>query len=82
MATKTTPKKSTTTTKTTTAKRAPAKKPTTAKMTVAPKTVTAATPTHDEIARRAYQLFEDRGFQHGHDIEDWKRAEAELTQGL
>jgi HSP20 family molecular chaperone IbpA len=30
------------------------------------------------VARRAYQLFEARGFQHGHDCEDWVRAESEL----
>jgi Protein of unknown function (DUF2934) len=28
---------------------------------------------------RAYQLFEQRGYEHGHDIEDWLRAEAEVT---
>ena len=30
------------------------------------------------IARRAYELFEARGFEHGHDCEDWFRAESEL----
>ena len=30
------------------------------------------------IARRAYELFEARGFVHGHDREDWFRAESEL----
>jgi HSP20 family molecular chaperone IbpA len=30
------------------------------------------------IARRAYELFEARGSQHGHDCEDWVRAESEL----
>ena len=33
----------------------------------------------DEIIRaRAYQLFEKRGCQHGHDMEDWLEAEAEI----
>lgn len=32
----------------------------------------------DAIARRAYELFEARGFVHGHDREDWFRAESEL----
>jgi len=31
----------------------------------------------DVIARRAYGLFEARGFAHGHDHEDWLRAESE-----
>jgi len=32
-------------------------------------------PTHDEIARLAFQLYESRGRQDGHDLEDWLRAE-------
>jgi len=30
------------------------------------------------IAHRAHELFEARGRQHGHDLEDWLRAETEL----
>jgi len=33
---------------------------------------------NDLIARRAYELFESRGFAHGHDLEDWLRAESEI----
>ena len=29
-----------------------------------------------EIERLAYQFFVDRGYEHGHDQEDWARAEA------
>jgi hypothetical protein len=33
----------------------------------------------EEIIRiRAYQLFEKRGYEHGHDVEDWLEAEAEI----
>jgi hypothetical protein len=35
-------------------------------------------PTHDEIARRAYELFLQRGGQHGSHEQDWLRAESEL----
>jgi DUF2934 family protein len=35
---------------------------------------------HD-ISRRAYELFQERGSEHGHDIEDWLLAEAELRKG-
>jgi DUF2934 family protein len=35
-------------------------------------------PTHDEVARRAYQLFEERGREPGREWEDWFRAEREL----
>ncbi len=34
--------------------------------------------TEEYIRLRAYQLFEERGYEHGHDIEDWLRAEAEV----
>jgi len=32
------------------------------------------------ITRRAYELFEARGHEHGHDWEDWFRAESELLR--
>jgi HSP20 family protein len=33
-----------------------------------------------ELIRRAYELFEARGGEHGHDWEDWFRAESELLR--
>lgn len=42
----------------------------------------AATPPHEEIARRAYQLYEERGGKHGRDLDDWFQAERELRQRL
>ena len=39
-------------------------------------------PTHEEIARRAYQLFEERGGGHGHDQQDWFQAERELRDSV
>ncbi len=36
------------------------------------------TCSHEAIALRAYQFFLDRGGSHGHDLEDWERAEREL----
>jgi len=35
-------------------------------------------PTHDEIARRAYAIFEQNGCIPGHDMENWLQAEAQL----
>lgn len=32
------------------------------------------------IRRRAYELYERRGREHGHEAEDWLQAEAELAQ--
>ena len=37
-------------------------------------------PTHDEIAQLAYSLYESRGQQEGHQLEDWLRAEQELVR--
>jgi hypothetical protein len=31
-----------------------------------------------DIARRAYELYLARGCEHGHDVDDWVRAEREL----
>lgn len=37
-------------------------------------------PTIEEAIRlRAYELFEERGRENGHDQEDWLRAEEEVT---
>lgn len=35
-------------------------------------------PDQEEIAKRAYELYVQRGGEHGRDQEDWLRAEAEL----
>jgi DUF2934 family protein len=35
-------------------------------------------PTHEEIAQRAYTLFEKSGRVTGHDMENWLQAEAQL----
>jgi len=32
----------------------------------------------EEIRRRAYELFEARGGEDGHELEDWLRAEEEI----
>ena len=44
---------------------------------------TLATESHPnfevEIRRRAYELYEQRGREDGHDLDDWLRAETEIT---
>jgi hypothetical protein len=35
-------------------------------------------PTYEEIAKRSYEIFLERGGEHGHAEEDWARAESEL----
>jgi hypothetical protein len=33
----------------------------------------------EQIRCRAYELYEARGGENGHDMEDWLRAESEIT---
>jgi hypothetical protein len=40
--------------------------------------VLSATMTDRDIARRAFELFEARGREHGRDLDDWLQAEREL----
>ena len=35
---------------------------------------------HDHIAHRAYELYEERGREPGHDVDDWIKAEHEIEQ--
>jgi hypothetical protein len=41
-----------------------------------------ATMTDRDIACRAYELYEKRGREHGHDLDDWLQAERELQDAL
>lgn len=34
---------------------------------------------YERIARRAYELYEERGRQEGRDVEDWMKAEQQLA---
>ncbi len=45
-----------------------------------PQQTSAGAPSHDEIAKRAFELFLARGGAHGNHVEDWLRAEAELRR--
>jgi hypothetical protein len=37
-------------------------------------------PTYDQIERRAYQIFLERGARPGNELDDWLRAERELER--
>jgi len=43
------------------------------------KSVSAPVISPNHIATRAFELFSARGGVHGHDLDDWLRAERELT---
>ncbi len=34
----------------------------------------------EQIRRRAYELYEQRGRDDGHELDDWLQAESEVTQ--
>jgi|KBSSwiStaDraftv2_1062776.scaffolds.fasta_scaffold1421301_2 hypothetical protein len=38
-------------------------------------------PSPDAIARRAFEIYQERGGGDGLEVQDWLRAEAELTRG-
>jgi hypothetical protein len=40
--------------------------------------VTEMKPSHDQVALLAHRYWAERGRQHGHDAEDWFRAEQDL----
>ena len=46
----------------------------------ADETIAAAQPREQDVAQRAYELYEQRGGQDGRDWEDWFQAEQELRQ--
>jgi hypothetical protein len=37
-----------------------------------------SSPTYDQVRSRAYELYEARGCEDGHDLDDWLQAELEL----
>jgi Protein of unknown function (DUF2934) len=38
------------------------------------------TPASEDVARRAYELFQARGGESGHELEHWLEAERELSR--
>jgi len=43
---------------------------------------TESRPDADRVAQRAYERYEARGREDGHDMEDWFEAERELQRGV
>jgi len=42
--------------------------------------ITEAQPLEEQIRCRAYELYEANGREDGHELDDWLRAENEITQ--
>jgi hypothetical protein len=47
---------------------------------MAARTTQSAVEHQEQIRRRAFEIFEQRGREDGHDLEDWLQAESELAQ--
>jgi hypothetical protein len=45
-----------------------------------PATGTVGAVEPDDVARRAYELFQERGCEPGRELDDWLRAENELKE--
>ena len=50
--------------------------------TRASKSAAPASPSHDEIARVAHELYVQSGYQAGREVEFWLEAEKQLKSGL
>jgi len=61
-------------------KKSPAKKAASIQAITAPTAEVAATPAHEQISRRAYLIWANRGFTHGDPNHDWIQAERELKR--
>lgn len=44
--------------------------------------IPARTVTHEEVARRAFEIYCERACHDGYDLDDWLRAERECTEAL
>jgi hypothetical protein len=68
-----------------TPRRAAAKRTKNAKETVSPPLVIHDENLYERVAQKAYELYQERGEESGHDLEDWLTAErlikAELQHG-
>ena len=45
-----------------------------------PQTTESTSDLQEQIRRRAYELYEQRGREDGGDLDDWLQAESEVTQ--
>ncbi len=48
--------------------------------TTAQPTTKSTSEVQEKIRRRAYELYEERGRDDGHDLEDWLQAESEVNR--
>lgn len=51
-----------------------------APMRIFNQTTESSSALQEQIRLRAYELYEQRGREDGHDLDDWFQAESEITQ--
>lgn len=49
-------------------------------MPIAAAAIHSTAPNPADVARRAFELYCERGYQDGHDVQDWLQAERELRR--
>jgi len=52
---------------------------TTSETTKKPRKAAMTAPTHDQVAARAYAIYQERGYTTGDPMQDWLQAERELS---
>jgi len=57
-------------------------KPVRTATTRTPSEATASATTGDEVRRRAFEIYEERGREDGHELDDWLEAEKEVLESL
>jgi hypothetical protein len=53
---------------------------TSTRLTTTNQTTGSASDLQEQVRRRAYELYEERGRVNGHDVADWLQAESEVRQ--
>jgi hypothetical protein len=53
---------------------------TSTRLTTTNQTAGSTSDLQEQIRRRAYELYEERGRENGHDLADWLQAESEVRQ--
>jgi Protein of unknown function (DUF2934) len=53
---------------------------TSTRLTTTNQTTGSASDLQEQVRRRAYELYEERGKVNGHDLADWLQAESEVRQ--
>jgi hypothetical protein len=51
-------------------------------LTISPQSIELPDGMRDRISKKAFELWQDRGYRDGHDLEDWLDAEAIVMEEI